>query len=187
MQPTKTDVKKDTKLHKAELKRLTDLFDDEDEEFDANIKAYQEELAAQAFPNGGNLRDYQAEGVTWLASNFIYDRSSILCDEMGLGKTLQVRLLWELSLLASGVVVTSCRCLWRRDFGSRHSTVDLYSNKLFLVCYKDGCLHQLVEQEIAYSWSFSDCCSALNHSSLATRVYDLDGLEYYCLSRLGER
>jgi chromodomain-helicase-DNA-binding protein 7 len=79
------------------------------------VKAYQDELANQVFPNGGQLRDYQAEGVTWLISNLINRRSSILTDgkkklaidgecfmellhltlflfvrvEMGLGKTLQ--------------------------------------------------------------------------------------------------
>lgn len=61
------------------------------EEFDANVQKYKEELAGRTFPNGGQLRDYQIEGVTWLVSNFIFDRSSILADEMGLGKTLQVR------------------------------------------------------------------------------------------------
>lgn len=58
--------------------------DDDEEKQDANVKAYQDELAKQVFPNGGQLRDYQAEGVTWLISNFVFDRSSILCDEMGL-------------------------------------------------------------------------------------------------------
>jgi len=89
-QPTKTEAKKAAKLGKAEEGRLAKLLEDEDEEKkDTNVKAYQDELAAQVFPNGGQLRDYQAEGVTWLTSNFIFDRCSILCDEMGLGKTLQ--------------------------------------------------------------------------------------------------
>ena len=83
-------MKKAIKLGKAEEGRLAELFkDEEDEEKESKVKAYQEEMANYVFPNGGQLRDYQAEGVAWLTSNFIFDRSSILCDEMGLGKTLQ--------------------------------------------------------------------------------------------------
>lgn len=77
--PTKTQVRKAIKLGGTEEGRLAELFQEEDEEKRAaNVKAYQDELAEQVFPNGGQLRDYQAEGVTWLASNFISDRSSIL-------------------------------------------------------------------------------------------------------------
>ena len=88
-QPTKSEFNKDRKVGEAEMGRLAELFQDDDEEEVANVEAYQKELAEYVFPNGGQLRDYQAVGVTWLASNYIFDRSSILCDEMGLGKTLQ--------------------------------------------------------------------------------------------------
>eukprot|EP00536_Pseudo-nitzschia_multiseries_P008966 jgi/Psemu1/199531/e_gw1.239.51.1 len=53
------------------------------------VKAYQEALTEYVFQNGGSLRDYQAEGVTWFLANYINKRSCILADEMGLGKTLQ--------------------------------------------------------------------------------------------------
>jgi len=53
------------------------------------VGEYQKELADHVYPNGGQLRDYQAEGVTWLIANYVNKRSSILADEMGLGKTLQ--------------------------------------------------------------------------------------------------
>lgn len=43
----------------------------------------QKALAAHTYPNGGKLRDYQAEGVAWLMSNYVNKRSSILADEMG--------------------------------------------------------------------------------------------------------
>jgi helicase SWR1 len=43
----------------------------------------------------GNLRDYQHEGLDWLANLYANGRSGILADEMGLGKTIQ-----SISLLA---------------------------------------------------------------------------------------
>ena len=50
------------------------------------IENYKEDLKGRIFKNGGQLRDYQAEGVSWLLANHINNRSSILADEMGLGK-----------------------------------------------------------------------------------------------------
>jgi len=38
---------------------------------------------------GRTLRDYQLEGVNWLAFSWCHNRNVILADEMGLGKTLQ--------------------------------------------------------------------------------------------------
>jgi SWI/SNF-related matrix-associated actin-dependent regulator of chromatin subfamily A member 5 len=38
---------------------------------------------------GGKLRDYQLEGVNWLASLYANGANGILADEMGLGKTVQ--------------------------------------------------------------------------------------------------
>ena len=40
-------------------------------------------------PVKANLRDYQRQGITWLASLGHYNLNSALCDDMGLGKTLQ--------------------------------------------------------------------------------------------------
>jgi hypothetical protein len=39
--------------------------------------------------HGGQLRDYQRQGVTWMLFNWHRSRSSLLADEMGLGKTIQ--------------------------------------------------------------------------------------------------
>lgn len=36
-----------------------------------------------------NLRDYQKQGITWLASLGKYNLNCALCDDMGLGKTIQ--------------------------------------------------------------------------------------------------
>lgn len=63
----------------------------EDETRNAAVTEYQNSLSNHVFKNGGQLRDYQAEGVAWMISNYINNRSCILADEMGLGKTLQVR------------------------------------------------------------------------------------------------
>lgn len=53
-----------------------------DEEKLEEVADYQKQLEDHMFPNGGQLRDYQAEGVSWLMANWINHRSSILADEM---------------------------------------------------------------------------------------------------------
>lgn len=42
------------------------------------------------YKNGNRLRDYQVDGVNWLASTWYKRHSCILADEMGLGKTVQI-------------------------------------------------------------------------------------------------
>ena len=54
------------------------------EEREKAVKKYQEDLAKHVFRNGGQLRDYQAEGVAWFLANFVNHRSCIMADEMGL-------------------------------------------------------------------------------------------------------
>ena len=75
-----------------ERRRLENyVFGPEDEEQrTAEIEKYQNEMQSVVYKNGGQLRDYQAEGIAWMLSNYLDDRCSILADEMGLGKTLQV-------------------------------------------------------------------------------------------------
>ena len=46
----------------------------------SGVNAYVKELEGRKFPNGGKLRDYQAEGVAWLICNYVNGRSSILAD-----------------------------------------------------------------------------------------------------------
>ncbi len=57
----------------------------DDTEREELVKTYQKELEECVFKNGGQLRDYQAEGVSWLMANHLNKRNSILADEMGLG------------------------------------------------------------------------------------------------------
>lgn len=42
------------------------------------------------YKNGNRLRDYQVDGVNWLASTWYKKQGCILADEMGLGKTVQI-------------------------------------------------------------------------------------------------
>jgi len=90
--PTKKDMKTKSKKQEYNSRKLYKIFGDriaESEEKSGKIAEYKKELEETVFDNGGQLRDYQAEGVSWLLSNYINDRSSILADEMGLGKTVQ--------------------------------------------------------------------------------------------------
>lgn len=87
--PTKKEMQKLLAQSDSQTKKLYKVFGDKikqsDEEKEKLVKQYQDELAAREFQNGGQLRDYQAEGVSWLMSNHLNKRSSILADEMGLG------------------------------------------------------------------------------------------------------
>jgi SNF2 family DNA or RNA helicase len=87
--PTREEMKEREDIGKTEMKRLCKVFSEKvkatEEEREKLIKKYQKDLEEKEFKNGGQLRDYQAEGVSWLMSNHINKRSSILADEMGLG------------------------------------------------------------------------------------------------------
>lgn len=90
--PTKAAMKKNFAAEEEERRRLYKIFGDrihDGEEKESNIEKYKKQLEATTFQNGGQLRDYQAEGVSWLLANHINKRSAILADEMGLGKTIQ--------------------------------------------------------------------------------------------------
>ena len=74
------------KLGEEETRRTYKIFGDKsklcEKEKDIMVAAYQKDLADEIYPNGGQLRDYQAEGVSWMIANLINERSSILADEM---------------------------------------------------------------------------------------------------------
>jgi hypothetical protein len=90
--PSKTDMRTRIRKGEEELRRSYKFFGEKsaisDEKRDECVQKYQQELQETVFPNGGQLRDYQAEGVSWMISNLVNSRSSILADEMGLGKSL---------------------------------------------------------------------------------------------------
>lgn len=89
VKPTKNEMKKLEKNAEREKRVLYKIFGEDyktsEEKKEEGVKAYQKELEDHVFKNGGQLRDYQAEGVSWLVANHINERSSILADEMGLG------------------------------------------------------------------------------------------------------
>lgn len=88
--PTKAEMARRRKDADSAMRRSYKLFGDntdmEESSREEKVQDYQALLAKHVYPNGGQLRDYQAEGVTWFLSNFINNRSCIMADEMGLGK-----------------------------------------------------------------------------------------------------
>ncbi len=90
--PTKTVMKKIFSQREEGRRRHYKIFGDrvkDGKEKEEGIEKYKKNLEERVFSNGGQLRDYQAEGVSWLLANHINGRSAILADEMGLGKTIQ--------------------------------------------------------------------------------------------------
>ena len=63
---------------------------EEEEEKEREKDKWKEKLPdpnkMKEYRNGGKLRDYQIEGLTWLLRCWYSKRCSILADEMGLGK-----------------------------------------------------------------------------------------------------
>ena len=89
--PTRKELQAQKKSAEDSKRRSYLLFGDNSrkssaEEKEIDVKKYQEQLCDHVYLNGGSLRDYQAEGVTWFLANFINRRSCIMADEMGLGK-----------------------------------------------------------------------------------------------------
>lgn len=90
--PAKTLMKRNFAIEEEERRRLYKTFGDrvpDGKEKEKNIQEFKCKLEEMTFQNGGKLRDYQAEGVSWLLANHTNKRSAILADEMGLGKTIQ--------------------------------------------------------------------------------------------------
>ncbi|EJC99481.1 uncharacterized protein FOMMEDRAFT_128129 [Fomitiporia mediterranea MF3/22] len=73
-------------------KKLVESDSESEEEMkqhDQNEVKEEESFQQPALVTGGTLKDYQLEGVAWMASLWENGISGILADEMGLGKTLQ--------------------------------------------------------------------------------------------------
>ena len=96
--PTKSERAAYFKKGENEIKRLYPIFGDKmlskdkqlsKEEKELAVDRYKTELQEQIYKNGGQLRDYQAEGVAWMIANYLNNRSCILSDEMG--KLMQKR------------------------------------------------------------------------------------------------
>jgi SNF2 family DNA or RNA helicase len=57
----------------------------DDEKLNDAVVAYQKDLANVVYPNGMQLKDYHVYGVSWMMTNYLNGRSSLVADEMGLG------------------------------------------------------------------------------------------------------
>jgi len=84
VKPTKKEMVKLFKHQEDQRRRLYKIFGEKGVKGsqEDNIAEYQKKMEAHVFPNGGQVRDYQAEGISWMISNYINSRSSILADEV---------------------------------------------------------------------------------------------------------
>lgn len=84
--PTKKEMTKLFKHQEDQRRRLYKIFGEKGVKGsqEDKIAEYQKKIGAHVFANGGQVRDYQAEGISWMISNFINNRSSILADEVSL-------------------------------------------------------------------------------------------------------
>lgn len=60
----------------------------EEPESEDDFQIYQMDSQPQNI-EGGNLKDYQLEGLNWLFKLYQANLNGILADEMGLGKTIE--------------------------------------------------------------------------------------------------
>lgn len=69
-------------------------------------------------PGDIGLRDYQVDGVSWIAENLMKEGAALLADDMGLGKTAQAIVSWQVLRHPRLFVVCpgSVRESWRRQF-----------------------------------------------------------------------
>ena len=87
LKPTQSEFNETEKVKEEQKRRLYKIFGENargtQEERDEKIAEYQQQLVDEEFGDRGNkLRDYQAEGVAWLISNYVNKRSSVLADEV---------------------------------------------------------------------------------------------------------
>lgn len=80
--PQKTVVREKLKVGEKQFRSLYKIFGDSSNISDKEkkVEEYKESLQKVVFKNGGQVRDYQAEGIAWMISNFVNQRSSILAD-----------------------------------------------------------------------------------------------------------
>lgn len=144
-QPSRKAARAALRSSEEERRKMYKVFGAEsslsEKDREKSVAKFQKDLCDHVYKNGGQVRDYQAEGISWMISNYVNSRGSILADEvryffvstlilnwltffqMGLGKTLQT--VATLNILAtrletSGVFLIiaplSTLSHWEREF-----------------------------------------------------------------------
>lgn len=112
------------KRRKTEKEEDAELLEEEEHiEEDSDAQTVLTELPS--YINGGQLREYQIQGLNWLISLYENRLNGILADEMGLGKTLQtisflgyLRYLKHIPGPFIVIVPKSTLDNWRREFAT---------------------------------------------------------------------
>jgi hypothetical protein len=95
--PSKAEITNQKRQSEEARRRAYVLFGENsnlsDEQKQEQVAEYQQQLQEHVYENGGQLRDYQAEGVTWFLSNYVNQRSCIMADEMVRGNLILLKLL----------------------------------------------------------------------------------------------
>jgi hypothetical protein len=171
--PTKSDLRTRIRKGEEELRRSYKFFGDRstisDEKRDECVQKYQQELQERVFPNGGQLRDYQAEGVSWMMSNFVNQRSSILADEMGLGKFIWFRVCVVVgnSPAPGGWIETQHRSNCKQHYAPRSSLLVPHLDRQDLANMRNCQPHR---QQIESRRARFNRRSTINTCALAARV-----------------
>ena len=157
---------------------------------------------------GGQLMNYQIEGLNWLYYKWFTQKNAILADEMGLGKTIQIigflaTLVADLNCFPFLVVVPNSTCPnWRRElkrwaptlrvvayYGSRESRDLAYKHELFPEGAKELRCHVVVTSyDAAADTSFNRLFKNAGWQALVVdegqRLKNDKGLLYSSLSQL---
>ena len=86
--PTKSELTAQKKAREEESRKHYVLFGEKSnitaDNKNQSIDEYKHALQKRVYLNGGQLRDYQAEGIAWFLNNYVNDRSCIMADEVSI-------------------------------------------------------------------------------------------------------
>lgn len=175
LQPTQSEFNAIEKVKEEQKRRLYKIFGENargtQEERDEKIAEFQRRLFEEEFgENGNKLRDYQAEGVAWLISNYVNKRSSVLADEVRLffawrpldtiARTLLLLFANEKYLLLTFNLFVSFHTFAYED-GTREDSASCF-------------VSEQARKGISHPWPVPDCSSSEHHRALASGVRRVD-------------